>query len=82
MGTSTSFADALAQQEIHKGPECSVGVLLRSLDADTADEVRVALDDTTVQHAQIARALGAIGHKVGATTISRHRAGDCKNCSA
>ena len=59
-----------------------MGVLLHQLDPDTSSDVRAALNDPTVQHAQIMRALGAIGHKVGATTIARHRAGECKNCSA
>lgn len=81
MGTTTFTGALLAQQqEARKGPECSISALLKTLDADTRADVRQALDDPTLQHTQIMRALTAIGHDIGATTIGRHRAGECKNC--
>lgn len=80
MGTTITFAEALRQEQPHKGPRCSIGALLAELEPDNAAQLRKALDAPGVQHAQIARALRAIGHNVGPTTISRHRSGECKNC--
>lgn len=80
MGTTSAFSEALAVEQAPQGAECSVGILLREVDADTSGEIRAALDDPGVQHAQISRALKTIGHSISAMTIGRHRRGDCKNC--
>lgn len=81
LGTS-AFATALAEQTQTKGPECSISVLLGTLNDTDRDDLQAALDDPGVQHAQITRALSILGHKVASTTIGRHRRGECKNCPA
>lgn len=60
-----------------KGPRCTVCHLLSDLDDGNAKVLRDALADPNYTHNGIARALRAEGYQVGASTISRHRKGEC-----
>ena len=71
------FTDALQQATQKRGPECSVAVLLNTVDKSEAAAIRAALADKTIGPTVIVRALGAIGHKFTRSTIARHRNREC-----
>lgn len=76
----SSLRDAFASEtRIKKGPPCTVEIVRLRLDDDdraTLDEL-IAADPREVKHSQIERATTAVGHRIPAGTISRHRAGLC-----
>lgn len=75
--TLASVAAATPQKK--PGSACSVGILLRTLDADDRAWLvsTLAADHQTVQHAWIARVLTADGHRATGQTIGRHRQAQC-----
>lgn len=76
----TRLADALDAQVIHKGPRCSVGALLVSLDQVDAADLRGFMADGSKASTSIARALQSLGHDVGHWAVARHRRLEC-SCS-
>lgn len=71
------FAEALQQETHTQGPPCSVATVLDQLDAEDRAALLAALDNGTPLTA-IARALNAVGYRITAHTIGRHRKGDCR----
>jgi len=73
-----SLAAALSRESApaRRGSPCTVGLLLADLSDDDARELRGALA-SGMQHAAIVRALTSEGHKFIASTIARHRRGEC-----
>lgn len=77
-----SFLAALNDEKLKatKGPACVfVSVLAAMSDSEAADLRTALADQAGVPGTYIARALEAIGHSVSATTVQRHRKGEC-NC--
>lgn len=78
-----SLAQALAAQVTKPGPACSVATILEQLPPDDQNTLSSALADPRFSHADIARSLGDAAHmgdravKVAASTIGRHRKGEC-----
>ena len=54
-------------------PTCRMVPVIEAL----GDEVTEALDDRTIQHTALSRALKARGFSVSESTVSRHRLGKC-----
>lgn len=69
------FADALAEAQRKKGPTCTVCQMLAELDEETASEIAAALDDPSLPHVVLSRALAAIGYEIKGNTVGRHRNG-------
>lgn len=71
------FAEALAAQPKHRhGPECSMCLLLASLEPDERADIQQAFDSplaTTI----IYRALRSAGYEISYSPVSRHRKGEC-----
>lgn len=61
----------------HKGPRCTVSVILGALDAKDRDVLEAALADPDIQSSQIAKVLTDNGHKIGDGTVSKHRRQGC-----
>ena len=59
-----------------QGPPCAIGVALTELDAADAIALAQALA-SDMQSTMIARAMSSTGIRVAATTVGRHRRGDC-----
>lgn len=75
------LADALRSEQdrgIQKGPRCSVCALYLTLDAADASALDEAMLDKAVATSVIARALKSEGHQIGASTLGRHRNGECR----
>jgi hypothetical protein len=72
-----AFAEALSKQVKKPGTRCAIAVVLDAMEPADAEELSDALVDATWAHAQIHRALKAEGHDLAASTVSRHRKGDC-----
>lgn len=73
-----SLADALEAHKVSKpGPVCSICVLLKTLDKDDATALTAALTNPAYTHNAITRALRAEGHPVNASSVGRHRKGEC-----
>lgn len=68
--------------DITRGPQCSVGLLIRSIgdtDPDLAEEVRVAIEDRLdLTSGAISRQLAALGHDLHRKRVERHRRRDCR----
>ncbi|EXU69514.1 hypothetical protein Z951_03035 [Streptomyces sp. PRh5] len=58
---------------VRKGPLCSVGTVLTSVDEETAATLRRILDTRTVSSTAIAEVLSQHGQTVTAYTVARHR---------
>lgn len=69
--------EAIEDARVKHGPRCAVGLLLATLPKPEAADLQTCLDDQRYQHAQIARGLHHIGHKIDQGTIGRHRHGEC-----
>lgn len=73
-----SLADALKEHAVTvKGPRCTVCSLLDDLEPTDAKILSEALADHAYTHNGISRALRAEGHNITASTLSRHRKGEC-----
>lgn len=72
------FAEAFAAEPPHRqGPDCSICVLLAGLDEGERKDIVAAMESdamTTVIH----RALRRAGYEVSASTLTRHRKGECR----
>lgn len=60
-----------------KGPDCSMGTILRTLPEQESQAVQAALDNPDWTAAALARLLTQEGHRVQDNTVRRHRRGDC-----
>lgn len=65
------------QASSRKGPSCGVCTLLVEMDKSDSADLKAALADTTVYATVIAKALSRRDIRVNASTISRHRKGEC-----
>jgi hypothetical protein len=75
-----NFAEALTQTAPKKGPSCSIGVFLATLQPAKRSEVDAALADADLQTAHLTRALELMaGRKFQPMSVGRHRKGGC-NC--
>lgn len=75
----SSLAAALAAQKpVGKGTRCGVGNVLDQLDDIDRKALLNALESDMFS-TDISRALYSEGHKVGGSTIARHRKQEC-NC--
>ncbi|MFG2141839.1 hypothetical protein [Streptomyces sp. NPDC048650] len=74
--------DALTQAPAaRKGPPCSVGSVLASVDEETAATLHRILDTRTVSSTAIAEVLSQHGRAVTSYTVARHRRrGDANGC--
>ncbi|WP_030777638.1 hypothetical protein [Streptomyces sp. NRRL S-920] len=64
-----------------KGPPCSVGVVLASVDKDTAVMLSHTLDTRTITSTAIANILNQHGRQITAYTVARHRRrGEANGC--
>jgi hypothetical protein len=70
------LADIAAQEPL-KGPRCSVAILLDTLDAQDANDLRSALANPAYQGTSISRALKGRGINLSPHSLVRHRRGDC-----
>jgi hypothetical protein len=73
-----TLLDEISAENVSRYPECTVGLILRGLPDDEADELRIALDAPQYKSEAIARALVSRGFDIGGTTIGRHRKRVCK----
>lgn len=62
------------------GPACTVAVILRTADEETAELFTAALANAYAPSSAIAKAMTDRGHKISANVLQRHRRGDCR-CS-
>lgn len=69
--------DEIKQAQPQIGGRCSVPVLLDSLPKDDRADVETALADATIPSTVIAKVLGNHGHRIGASSLQRHRRGVC-----
>lgn len=76
----TRLSEAIDKQVIFKGPRCSVGALLQSLDTTDATDLRGFLADGSKPSTSIAKALQSLGHDVRHYAVARHRRNEC-SCS-
>lgn len=71
------FAEALAAQPKHRhGPECSVCLLLESLEPDERADIQAAME-SRIATSIIHRALRLAGHEISYSPVVRHRKGEC-----
>jgi hypothetical protein len=76
------LTEALAQTAPKKGPTCSVGKFLATLDSKARAQVEDACANVQLQTAHLTRALAMMaGTKFDPQTVSRHRKGSC-NCGS
>lgn len=61
-----------------KGPTCSVLSLLATVDAETGDLIRAAMNNPYAPSTMIARAVAERGHRISAHVLQRHRRGECR----
>lgn len=73
-----SLADRSVATYNRQGPRCFFERLFDVLAPEDADVLASWLDDPAVTAAAITRALRDEGHETGATTVARHRRGDCR----
>ena len=71
------FAEALAREMVASQKPCKVTKILNVMSDEDSAAVRAALANPDVQTTAILRALNTTGHKVGSSTLSRHRRGGC-----
>lgn len=70
--------DALeANKTMHRGPKCTLCILLNKMDPKEQAVLQSALDDEAYTHAAIGRALQAEGYAITANTVQRHRSRGC-----
>jgi hypothetical protein len=72
-----SLADALEAVKVGKGPQCSVGRLLPTLDKADRATLDAWLANQLPPHTAVERALRAEGHDIARGAIARHRRGEC-----
>lgn len=62
------------------GPACAVTRTLAALDDEQADKVRAALEAPNITAVRIAEVVSGWGHRLGDSSVNRHRRGLCR-CS-
>ncbi|MFF0754399.1 hypothetical protein [Streptomyces sp. NPDC004267] len=72
-GLDTALTQLLTEPEPPRGPRCTVGTILDSLDDETAAKFRTVLDNPAVTATRIADTLTSGGHRVQAPAVARHR---------
>ncbi|MGC4950909.1 hypothetical protein ACLQ2N_32555 [Streptomyces sp. DT224] len=72
-GLGTALTRLLDEPDRPKGPQCTVGAILDTLDAATAAKVQTVLDTPSVSSTRIADTLTEAGHRVQAPAVARHR---------
>ncbi|MER6232592.1 hypothetical protein ACFUC2_05350 [[Kitasatospora] papulosa] len=72
-GLGTALTRLLEEPDPPRGPRCTVGAILDTLDPDTAAKVRSVLDNPAVTATRIADTLNGSGHRVQAPAVARHR---------
>jgi hypothetical protein len=72
-GLGTALTRLLEEPDPPRGPRCTVGAILDTLDADTAAKVRSVLDNPAVTATRIANTLTSSGYRVQAPAVARHR---------
>lgn len=61
------------------GNKCHVGIILETVDGEELKALVAALDlNSGWGHAPLSRALKAEGHHASASSVQRHRVGDCR----
>lgn len=74
LGFSESFKKC---QEQSPGRPCRVEVIRRGFEGADRVQFEKILDDPTVPHSLIVRALAVEGIRVAASTVGLHRRGEC-----
>lgn len=69
--------DEIKQAQPQVGGRCSVPTLLDSLPKDDRVDVEAALADISIPATVIAKVLANHGHRIGSTSLQRHRRGAC-----
>jgi hypothetical protein len=60
------------------GPSCTIGILLKELDKDTAASLTAAMQNPHAPATKISQALKDMGKPASAHVIQRHRRGECR----
>lgn len=61
----------------HKGPRCTVWLILNAMSDEDRATLQGVLDDPRYESSQIARVLTSNGHRVADGTVSKHRRKGC-----
>jgi hypothetical protein len=72
-GLSTALTQLMTEPAPRRGARCTVGDILASLDAATAEKLNGLLDTRMVTSTRIADTLTASGYPVQAPSVARHR---------
>ena len=73
----SKLSEAIQADRLHKGPRCTVSVLLERLPKAERAELLAAIGDRSLASATISRALASLGHTLPQFVLQRHRRGDC-----
>lgn len=79
--TTPDFDDLLAKEMAPPASNCTVGLILASLEESQRAKVLRAMAEpkTTIPSSKIAAALGAVvGREIQPQTLARHRRGECR----
>ena len=69
--------DDIKNAQPRKGSKCSVPALLAALDKEDRADIEAAMADPVIASTSIVAILQREGHKIGISTIQRHRRGGC-----
>lgn len=69
--------EAMRQKSKPARPRCTFGIVAEQLDADDLAVVDAAMSDPGITGTAIAEVLRGEGHDITATTVQRHRRGEC-----
>ena len=58
--------------------KCTVFAIRQQLSDDDDATLRTMLDNQTITSVRISQALRLIGYRISATTVGRHRRGECR----
>ena len=72
-----SLLDDIEAAVPHRGPGCSVRLILATLTPEDALGLRTAIANRAIYGSTIAAVLRAKGHHMSTETINRHRSGRC-----
>lgn len=61
-----------------KGPDCSMGILLSTVDKETQTLIMAAMANQYAPSTLIAEALTERNHRISANVVQRHRRGQCR----
>ena len=77
MSKPSLLTDISAINNCRYVPVCGYQTLLDTLDKPDQVDLETAMSDHSIQGSAIERALRHRGHSITATTLRRHRRGDC-----